>query len=417
MSKDVNVAGNTEDSKAVSKDRVSARTTSPVVFVESYPQVIAGQQRTLISLLETWSETEIPAIVFVPGDGIYVEKLRELGVDVRIVPQPAMLDRYGGQIYQDGWRKKWKTWSATLTYVREIRRILRKQRVQGVFCNDMRGILTAGIAARSLGLPVMTWDKLDKPHGRLDLIELPLLQRVAIISNAVLTKFPQWQVRWFNKKIVLVPNGADLSRFDSACSARIALGLSDENIVAGIVGTVCERKGQDRILEVWPELARRFPNAILLIVGSWEDAPEHVTYYNNLPSKDHPGVRFLGSRASREMPGIMQSLDILAVPSRHEGMGQVVAEAMACRIPVAGSNAGGIPEIVKDGETGMIYDGESSADILEKLSSLFASSELRERMGKSGRVRVEESYNRPRQMQRICDLFQEVLPKARRRVV
>jgi glycosyltransferase involved in cell wall biosynthesis len=273
----------------------------------------------------------------------------------------------------------------------------------------MRGILTVGVAARSLGIPVMTWDKLDKPHGWLDWLELPLLHRTAVISNAVLTKFPQWQVRWFRKRIEHVSNGADLVRFDTVQSMRSSLGFEDQDIVIGIVGTVCDRKGHDRVLSVLPQILKRVPQAIVVVVGSWDDDIEHQRFYEYLPYRDHPRVQFLGARSPEEMPGIMKSLDLLAVPSRHEGMGQVVAEAMACRIPVAGARAGGIPEIVVDGETGLLFDGDDPASIQEAIITLCESSELRIRMGEAGRARVEKHFNRPQQMQRICELFRELL--------
>lgn len=381
-----------------------------VVFVESYPQVIAGQQRTLLSLLEAWAEHNIPAAVLVPQEGVYVDELRRRGIDVWLVPQPEQLGRYGGAIYRDGLCTKLKTRLQAAGYIRTLRRELRQRRVRAVFCNDMRGILTAGIAARSLGLPVMTWDKLDKPHGRLDWFELPLLQRTAVISSAVLTKFPRWQVRRFQNRIELVPNGADLARFDAAKSVRPELGLHDDDVVIGIVGTVCERKGHDRILAKLPQLLERVPQAFLLVVGSWDDDSSHRQFYESLPHRDHPRVRFLGARNADEMPGIMRSLDILAVPSRHEGMGQVIAEAMACGIPVAGANAGGIPEIVADGETGLIFDGNDPDAVLRVLTTLCQDPDLRKRMGQAGRARAETHFNRPVQMRRVCDLFAELLP-------
>lgn len=387
----------------------TAPAPSSVVFVESYPQVIAGQQRTLLSLLETWSENEIPAAVLVPGEGPYVDELKSRKADVWVVPQPKQLGRYGGAVYRDGLIAKLKTRAQALGYIRTLRRFLREKKVQGVFCNDMRGILTVGISARSLGVPVMTWDKLDKPHGWLDSLELPLLQRTAVISEAVLTKFPKWQVQWFRNRIELVPNGADLARFDSAQSMRAAFGFGEQDIVIGIVGTVCDRKGHDRVLSVLPQLLERVPQAVLAVVGSWDDDIEHQRFYETLPNRDHPRVRFFGACPPDEMPGIMKSLDILAVPSRHEGMGQVVAEAMACRVPVAGARAGGIPEIVVDGETGLLFDGDDPQSVQDAIIALCESQELRVRMGDAGRTRAEKHFNRPQQMRRICQLFRELI--------
>lgn len=197
-----------------------------VVFVESYPQVIAGQQRTLMSLLEHWDSSIADPVVLTPGSGPYVDLLRSQGRTVWEMPQPSRLGRYGGAVYGDGVWGKVRNAAEAGGYIRALRRELLRRGVRGVFCNDMRGILTVGVAARSLGLPVMTWDKLDKPHGMLDWIELPLLSQVAIISDAVLTKFPDWQVRRYRNKIHRISNGADLDRFDVAVPDRKRLAWS-----------------------------------------------------------------------------------------------------------------------------------------------------------------------------------------------
>jgi glycosyltransferase involved in cell wall biosynthesis len=271
-------------------------------------------------------------------------------------------------------------------------------KLDGVYCNDMRGLLTAGIAARCLGLPVMIWDKLDKPHGWMDWLQLPLVRKNIIISKAVLRKYPAWQVRLLRNRIELVHEGADLERFQGTKSVRRTLGLGEGDLVLALIGSVTERKGHDRIFSLWPDLSAAFPSLRLWVVGGTEADGK---YMENLPNKNHPGVRFLGFR--EDIPDLLESIDILLIPSRNEGLPLVVMEAMAASRPVIGSDAGGIPEVVLDGVTGLVVRGDDGEGWKAAIGRLASSPELRAQMGLAGRKRVEAEFNRPAQMKKVLE--------------
>lgn len=374
-----------------------------LLFAESYPHVVFGQQRTLLSLLQLAKQTvNGPPCVAVPGPGPFVDKAVRIGAQPVMLPYPSLLARYGGAVYRYRGLQRAALLGQAATYVARGRRMLRRLRPAGVFCNDMRGLLTVGVAARTLGIPVLIWDKLDRPHGRLDCLQLPLCNEIAFISEAVKTKFPAWQLRRYRDRLHTVPNGADLARFDRGVPNREALGLLPTDVAVGIVGTVTQRKGHDRLLRLVPELVDRVPDALVLVVGEGA-GPDDDAFAVQLPNRDHPRVRFLGMRD--DMPNVMHALDLLVVPSRHEGMGQVVAEAMACRKPVVGARVGGIPEVIVDGETGILFDGDDSRQLLDALVALCRDPERRRRMGDAGRRRVEQHFDRRIQMQKILDLF------------
>ncbi len=339
-------------------------------------------------------------MVLVPGEGIFVDAVKELGFQVVLQEYSEKLARYGGAIYQDGLNNRWCTLRDWSKYFGRCRSCLQELRPAAVFCNDMRGLLTVGMAARWLGFPVMIWDKLDKPHGILDWFQLPIANCNVIISASVKTKYPRWQKWLYRNKIKHVPNGADIQRFDEGRSVRQELGISPGAVIIGIIGTVTYRKGHDRLLRILPNLVKKVPNVQILVVGSFEDSPEDRAFYDTLENRTHPCVRFLGQQDG--MPDIMQTINVLAIPSRHEGMGQVTAEAMACGKPVIGANVGGIPEVVQHGKTGLIFEGDDEHGFLECLVRLATSVEDRIRMGEAGRQRAMELYNRSTQMKKIC---------------
>lgn len=373
------------------------------LFVESYPHVVYGQQKTLLSLLKAADANRIEAVVGVTAAGAFTEEVGKLGKDIVLFEYPSLLSSYGGAVYRYRGIGRVRFAVQVAGYVLRSRKMLKKLGVSGVFCNDMRGLLTIGIAARSLGLPVMIWDKLDLPHGWLDALQLPLATVNPVISQAVTVKYPAWQSKLFRDKITVLPNGADLAALDAAAAKRQELGIDERDVVFGIVGTITERKGHDRLLGIVPELVAAFPDALVLVIGAVSGSREDDIFLANLPNRDHPRVRFLGQR--NDIPEIMHSIDALVIPSRHEGMGQVTVEAMACRKPVVGARAGGIQEVVVHGETGFLFGGDNSGELLDALLSLCNNPSLRQQMGEAGRARVKRFYNRNVQIGKVLDLL------------
>ncbi|WP_284891983.1 glycosyltransferase family 4 protein [Cobetia amphilecti] len=380
-----------------------------IIFVESYPQVIFGQQKTLLSLLGASRNAMHQSVLATTSHGPFVDTAEAEGFDSTILPYPESLSTYGGAIYRYGWRRKIGMLFQLGNYILELRKWLKGISPDILFCNDMRGLLTMGVAAKSLGIPVVIWDKLDKSHGILDWFQLPLVKLNIVISDAVEVKYPDWQKHLYRKRIIKNYNGALLSRFDNISPARASLGLVPEHIAFAMVGSINERKAQDRILRLMPELAERCPNARILIVGEAEDGAQE--YFESLPNVDHPHVIHTGFRD--DIPQIMASIDSLLILSRQEGMGQVTVEAMAASRPVIGTRAGGIPEVVVDGETGLLVEGDDDEALLNAIAQLCDDPDKRQRMGSAGRARVEANFDRPKQHRKVIKLMEQLVEGAR----
>ena len=377
-----------------------------VVLVESYPQVIAGQQRTMMSLLSHAAAAGVSPTVLLPGGGLFADRLAADGWDTCVVPYPDSLSRYGGAIYRDGIGKRAAVVRDVGHYVMSLRRELKRRRPAAVFCNDMRGLLTVGVAAKSLGIPNITWDKLDKPHGMLDWFQLPLVKRNPIISGPVAGKYPAWQRSWYKDRISIVPNGVDFERFQNVAPVRESLGFSESDVVFGIVGTVCHRKAHDVLLDAFKEVVKQNSSARVVAVGSWDDSEQDKAYYADLKARQVPRVEFLGQRD--DLPAVMHSIDVLVIPSRFEGLGQATLEAMACGKPVIGSRVGGIAEAVVDGETGLLFENEDVAGLREAILRVVDDPLLRQQMGTAGRERARVHYNRSEKMMQIWGIVKEV---------
>lgn len=380
-----------------------------IVFVESYPQVMYGQQHTLMSLLNNAKNDGHHCRVVTTNDGPFVNNLRHHGNEVVIHPYPSQLAVYGGAIYNYGFKDKLSLVLQSIKYFLELRVWLKSNRPDILFCNDMRGLLTMGVAARSLGIPVVIWDKLDKPHGLLDWFQLPIAKVNIIISDAVKVKYPVIQQSIFARKIHKIHEGVDLPTYQNLKNIGGNLGFHQNTVNFAIVGSISSRKGHDRILKLIPEISSKYPGFRLLLVGDYDDTSPQ--FFDGLPNINHPSVIHTGFRD--DIPNVMHSIDALLILSRQEGMGMVIVEAMAASRPVIGTRAGGIPEVVVDGETGLLVEGDDDEALLNAISQLCDDPDKRQRMGSAGRARVEANFDRPKQHRKVIKLMEQLVEGAR----
>ncbi|MFC4991793.1 glycosyltransferase family 4 protein [Rubritalea tangerina] len=255
-----------------------------------------------------------------------------------------------------------------------------------------------------LGVPVVIWDKLDKPHGWFDWLQLPLVTRNIVICYAVASKYPRWQKSLFNHKIERVFEGVDFSTFDRYQSLRNDLPADSDSIYMAIVGTITRRKGHHRVFDALPKVQAEIPNLHLLVIGEVSGNSEDDEYKDDLKLKSNERVHYLGFR--NDVGDLMKSIDILLVPSLNEGTPLVINEAMAASVPVVGSRAGGIPEVVVDGETGYLFDGDDTQQLAKCIIELSKDCQLRQKMGTEGRRRAELKFNRSVQMKRVVEILE-----------
>jgi glycosyltransferase involved in cell wall biosynthesis len=195
------------------------------------------------------------------------------------------------------------------------------------------------------------------------------------------------------KPVTVVPYGVDLRQFQPEAKRsrpEPAEGTSDE-VVIGAVARLSKEKGLHYLLEAFAAVAGSHPEARLLLAG---EGPERGRL-ERLAARLGLGerVRFLGEAPHEQVPAVLQELDVFAMPSTWEGFGVAALEAEAMEVPVVASNIHGIPDVVVDGETGLLVpprDPQALATALERLAS---DAGLRRRLGQAGRAFVAEHYS------------------------
>ena len=156
------------------------------------------------------------------------------------------------------------------------------------------------------------------------------------------------------------------------------------------LGRLVHRKGQDRLIEAMPDVLKKIPDAVLLIVG---EGPRREALKKIVAEKElENSVKIVGRLSYEQLPMVIRLGDIFAMPSRSrffglevEGLGIVYLEASACGVPVIAGASGGAPDAVLPGETGLVVDGTDVEAISASIVYLLNDDELRSRMGKRGR--------------------------------
>jgi len=185
-------------------------------------------------------------------------------------------------------------------------------------------------------------------------------------------------------------------------------GLRAQGLAIGYVGGLVPEKGVDILLQAVSDLV--LGPWSLVIVGEGSERARLQTLAGELGIAGR--VRFLGRRPSMEMPDVYRSLDVLVLPSRtqrnwKEQFGRVLVEAMACGVPVVGSDCGEIPHVV--GQAGLIFPEGDAVALRERLARLLGDADLRAALARRGRQRVLAHYTQAQVAAATLQVYRKML--------
>ena len=188
-------------------------------------------------------------------------------------------------------------------------------------------------------------------------------------------------------RVTIVPSGVAVETFAGLerAAARAALGVDQDAPVVAIVASLHERKGHAVLLDALARLARSGGAPLCLAAGT---GPEGDALQDRAQRRGIAGrVRWLGQVA--DVRPVLAAADVVAMPSLAEGLGVAAIEAMAAGRPVVASAVGGLPELIADGEHGLLVPPADAAALAAALARCLGDPALRARLGASGRLRAE----------------------------
>ena len=211
------------------------------------------------------------------------------------------------------------------------------------------------------------------------------------------------------RKIRVVYNGVD-ERFQpgEGRAAREQLGLPQDRFILLFVGLLVPVKGIDVLLEAMQRVDD--PRLLCVLVGDGE-------LRRDLQWQAEDGglgeqVIFAGRQPSQEIPVWMQAADLLILPSRSEGRPNVVLEAQACGLPVIATRVGGTPELICDGENGLLVESGDPDGLARGIGELMDDPERRQQLGQAGRYTIlQDGLTWDTCANRMQDVYREALAR------
>jgi glycosyltransferase involved in cell wall biosynthesis len=401
---------------------VTAVTSDAPIRVFAYEPYAFGKRvgniRNLLGILEYAPASGVHCIVAAPFDSDLGDQVRELGAEWTVMVPPAATNRYGGKILGESLFGRLWTVLVLMAFNWRLRRYLKDERIDLLYCNSIRSLLMVGVAGRLAGVPSAWYVKGELSNGLLDRVGLLLANRVHFFCGPNRDDKYRWMVRWLSRKIDVVGNGVDLAPLRAAQSAQSSI---DDDLAVrtgpriGYLGQLYPLKGVHFLVDAFARVAGEFPDATLYLIGDSIIA-EYEHYVEQLKNQIRAHgiegrVVFTGWRA--DAFAIVNRMTIVVHPSTSEGFGLVVAEAMALGKPVIATRVGALRELVRDGVNGFAFDVGDVDTLTDRLRQLLADPALRERLGAAARKTVESEYQLEDKMRQLYRIWHDAVRDAR----
>lgn len=361
---------------------------SRVLLISNHGGIVGGGELSLLALLEGLDRSRWSPAVVVPAEGAVSARCRALGLPVHVIPLPGLR----------------RPSPAVPRGIAALRDLTRRTGAALLHANGSRAMLYAGLAGRLSRRPVLWHVRVADCDPLLDRLLARLASRIIVNSQAVGRRFawaPPGKVR-------CIHNGVDLARFsprEPQADLRAVLGLPEGAPVVACIGRLDPAKGHGHLLEAARRLQDRRPGIHWLLVGEGELRGSLEERRNALGLQEQ--VHFAGWR--EDVPDILALCDLFVLPSLAEHFGRVIIEAMAMGKPVVATGAGGVPEVVIHGETGLLVPPGEPAALAGAVLALLADPASAARLGAAGRRRAESAFGLARHVQAVQALYLEVL--------
>ena len=364
---------------------------APILVVSNHGQLVGGGELSLMDLLGGLDRSRWAPALVVPEDGAVAARGRDLGLSVHVVPLPT-LRRPG---------------AGCLRSVTALGRLARATDAALIHANGSRAMFYSGLAGRSTGRPAIWHVRIAESDGVVDRALYALATGVIATSRAVARRF-----RSGAPKLRLIPNGVDLARFRPRPPSRplaASLGVPPSAPLALCIGRFVAEKGHRHLLEAAARVERTRPGVHWILVGAGELEGELRAQARRVGLQTQ--VHFAGWRD--DVADVLALCDVFVLPSESEGFGRVLIEAMAMARAVVAAAVGGVPEIVRDGDTGILAPSAAPAPLADAVRSLLDDPAHAARLGAAGRARAESTFSLAAHVGGVERMYAELLGPGR----
>lgn len=381
-----------------------------VLYVEGNPDgTVGGSYFSLLFLVRGLDRQRYEPIVVFAADNPLIPRFHAAGIETRVVPPGRPVRLPGGRLG----RLAAQVPNFFRGFVAEPRALaarLRAERIGLVHLNN--SILRNHgwmMAARLAGIPCLTHERGINPafSTRARLLARGL-RAVICISAAVHENFRRCGLG--HLPLVTIPNGldpADMTVTRSREAVLDELGVPPGRLVVGIVGNIRRWKGQEVVVRAMGRLRDSAPDVVLLLIGDTaRDDAAYRRHLDSLVAELGLANRVVITGYRSDVADCVNALDVMIHASTEpEPFGRVLLEGMALRKPLVASRGGAVPEIVVDGETGLLFEPGNADDLARALGELVSDPARRARFGEAGYRRLIHEFGLDRNVERTQNLY------------
>jgi glycosyltransferase involved in cell wall biosynthesis len=381
---------------------MATRQQRPPIVYHLNSVTMGGMETHTIDLAAGITRSGMPVYAIVPEDSTLeplVDRLKGAGVEVYRLT-------LNGRPPLHLVRNWWRLW-----------RWLARHRI-GLFHQQRTGPYHgkwAVLAARAAGVPVVVATEHQSAYPLKGLARQFNALADRLIDHLIVVSRSDWNSQMAHSgrsqaKVTIIHHGIDISRYYTYPAAelrarRAALGFDPDAPLIGSVARLAEQKGLEFLLRAAALLRPKIPDLGVLIVGDGPCRQMLEQEARSLGINDQ--TCFLGFQP--DVRPYLPLLDVFVMPSRFESFGLTLVEAMAVSLPVVATRVGAIPEVVADGETGILVPVEDADALAGGLDTYLADPELRRQSGTAGRRRAEERFSVEAMANHSLALYEELL--------
>lgn len=312
--------------------------------------------------------------------GVVAEELLQQGINVHVLG----IQKYG----------KWKN-------IKKLALLLRESEVDIVHMHGAFSQKIGVIAALIAGVPVKivhihtTFYNLNRRNRLIDKLSRYFVDRIVYISESSLESFNKKGYK-NGKKSVIIYNGVRAPVQNDAIE-------KESGLICAVVASLSPHKGHKYLLRAIHQIKDYDARVKLWIIGGGPLKGELENLVQELDINNQ--VEFLGIR--NDVGHLLNEVDIFILPSIREGMSLAIVEAMAYGKAIIASNVGGIPELIKDGQTGLLVEPANAETIAKKICCLIEDCEMRKYLGRQACLAYKRRFTLDRMIDKIEKLYEQ----------
>jgi glycosyltransferase involved in cell wall biosynthesis len=357
--------------------------------------IMGGAEISLLNLVKRLDKKLFEPHFACSKEGPFIDELRNIEIPPDFVQFPGI---------------RWPNPVRICNTIRNLVDIIKRKEIDLIHSNQPRSNLFGAIAAKIKNIPIV-WHERCLEQGRFDSDNIFsfLPDRIICNSNAVRNRFTKEKI---DAKIKTIINGVDLNEFDLESDGSVIrkeFNIDEGELIVGTIGRIDPEKGYECFLESARIILQDVPNVRFLVIGeasnnhSFEKSLSEMSVEKGIDKK----TIFTGFR--RDIPQLIANMDVVVLPSEIDACSRVLFESMAMQKPLVAANAGGTPEVVQDGITGLLVKPGDPSDMAKCVKRLLDDKNLAEQYGKAGRKRVEEMFTIERNIKETEGVYLELL--------